>query len=153
LFHPNGRHLFVVAELTAEVRSYSWDAKQGRLQLTQTLAPYPADGKGNKSAGELVLSRDGRYLYVSLRGDQDKIVVYAVNAKQGTLSEIQRVSSIGKTPWSMALDPSGRWLLVTNEVSSSLNVLRRDVATGLLSATDSSLSIPKPVTLAFYPAY
>jgi 6-phosphogluconolactonase len=153
VFHPNGHFLYVNTELSAELRAYSWDAKDGRLQLVQALSPYPAgySGKEEKSSGEIAMSRDGRFLYVSLRGDQDSIVAYAVDKKAGTLKEIQRVSSQGKMPWSFGIDPTGRWMLVTNEASSSVTVFSVDRATGKLSATGESLSIPKPVTVAFYP--
>ena len=93
VFHPNGRFLYLDTELTAAIRSYRWDAKHGRLHLLQTLSPYPADYSGEKSAAEIAISRDGGHLYLSLRGDQNSIVVYAVNKQSGALKEIQRVSS------------------------------------------------------------
>jgi 6-phosphogluconolactonase len=151
VFHPNGKFLYLDTELTAELRAYRWDANNGRLHLVQTLSPYPTGYSGKeKSAGEIAISRDGRFLYVSLRGDQDSIVGYAVNKRAGTLKEIQRISSQGKTPWSFGIDPSGHWMLVTNEASNSVTVFGIDPATGKLNATDESLSIPKPVTVAFY---
>jgi 6-phosphogluconolactonase len=151
VFHPNGKFLYLDTELTAELRAYRWDANHGRLRLLQTLSPYPAGYSGaEKSAAEIVVSRDGRFLYVSLRGDQDSIVGYTVNKQAGTLKEIQRISSHGKTPWSFGIDPTGHWMLVTNEASDSVTVLNIDPATGKLSATNESMSIPKPVTVAFY---
>jgi 6-phosphogluconolactonase len=151
VFHPNGKFLYVETELTADLLVYGWDAKIGRLQPVQTVSPYPADYSGKeKSAGELAVSADGRFVYISLRGDQDSIVGYAVNQRDGTLKEIQRVPCNGKTPWSFGLDPTGRWMLVTNEASDSVSVLHIDPATGLLTVTNESLSIPKPVTVVFY---
>jgi 6-phosphogluconolactonase len=150
LFHPNGHYLLVDAELTAELRSYAWNPKTGQASLVQTVSVYPADGAGNKSAAELALSRDGRFAYVSLRGDQNSIVVYAFDSRRGTLQEIQRISSQGRTPWSFGIDPTGHWMLVTNEASDSVAELKIDPASGRLSATDQSLTVPKPVAVAFY---
>jgi 6-phosphogluconolactonase len=141
----------VNCELTGELRSYSWDARNGTLQLVQSLSPYPAGYAGEKSAAELVVSRDGRFLYVSLRGDEDSILVYAIDARKGTLSETQRVPSGGKTPWSMGIDPTGRWLLVTNQASDSVAVFNVDPATGRLGATNESVEVPDPMAVAFYP--
>jgi len=149
VFHPNGRFLFLDTELTAELRSYRWDARQGHLELVQSLSPYPATFSGEKSAAEIAVSSDGRFAYLSLRGDQDSLVVYAIDRKAGTLTEIQRVASQGKTPWSFGIDPTGRWMLVTNEASSAVAEFKIDRATGKLSATGESLSVPKPVTVAF----
>ena len=150
LFHPNGRYLLANTELTAELRSYAWNAKTGQVSLVQTVPVYPADQSGDKSAAELALSRDGRFVYVSLRGDQNSIVAYAFDPHHGTLREIQRISAQGRTPWSFGIDPTGHWMLVTNEASNLVNELKIDPRTGLLSATDQSLTVPKPVTVAFY---
>lgn len=151
-FHPNGKFLYLTTELTAELRTYRWDAQRGRLQLVNAFSAYPAgySGTADRSAAEVVLSRDGRFLYVSLRGDQDSIVGYEVDDATGTLQEMQRVASQGKTPWSFAIDPTGRWMLVTNEASNSVNVLAVDPVSGKLSATQESLRIPKPLTVTFY---
>jgi 6-phosphogluconolactonase len=151
LFHPNGRFLFVDTELTGELRSYRWDAEKAHLQLLQTLSPYPTNYSGEKSAAEITVTRDGRFAYLSLRGDMNVIVVYSVNKRSGNLKEIQRLSAQGQSPWSFGIDPSGHWMLVTNEASDSVAALRLDPVTGKLSATGESLAIPKPVTVTFCP--
>jgi len=105
---------------------------------------------GEKRWRAIAMSRDGRFLYVSLRGDQDSLVVYSIARDTGQLSEIQRVSALGKTPWSIAIDPAGRWLFVANEASNSVTLFGVDPASGKLTATDASLSIPRPVAVTFY---
>ena len=39
-FHPNGRFLYMNAELTAELRVYRWEAQRGRLQPVETVSTY-----------------------------------------------------------------------------------------------------------------
>jgi 6-phosphogluconolactonase len=150
LFHPNGRILYINYELTGEVRSYRWNRHSGRLELLQSLSPYPADYGGERSAAEIAISRNGQFLYLSLRGDQNVIVAYSIGKASGELTEMQRISSQGKAPWSFGIDPSGHWMLVTNEASNSVAVLRVDPVTGKLAATGESSSVPSPVTVAFY---
>ncbi len=150
-FAPDGKFLFLLTELTAELRVYRWDASAGHLELAQTLSAYPADYSGDqKSGAEIAVSRDGRFLYVSLRGDQDSLVVYEIGRSTGQLHEIQRTSALGKTPWSIAIDPAGRWLFVTNEASNSVTLFGIDPTSGKLTATDASLSVPRPVAVTFY---
>jgi 6-phosphogluconolactonase len=149
-FVPGGKVVLVNTELSAELRSYRWESTAEKLTPEQTIDAFPQGGAGERSGGELTVSKDGRYAYISLRGDQDSIVVYAVNAARGTLTEIERIPSQGKTPWSFGIDPSGHWMLITNEGSSSVAVLKVDPATGLLSTTGISVAVPKPVTVSFY---
>jgi 6-phosphogluconolactonase len=152
VFHPNGKFLYVNTELTAEVRVYRWDAKQGRLQFVEALPAYPAGYAGQaKSSAEIGISGNGRFLYVSLRGDQDSIVGFEVNKNTGKLKEIQRIASQGKSPRSFGIDPTGRWMLVMNEGTNSVNVFGINRATGQLSPTSESLSIPTPAMVDFFP--
>ncbi len=150
-FHPGGGFMYVNSELTGDLRAYSWDASKGALQLVQSLSPYPAAYIGAKSAAEILVSRDGRFVYVSLRGGLNSIIAYAIDANKGTLTEIQRLPSGGKTPWSMGLDLTGRWLLVANQGADAVAVFNVDMATGRLNATTETLEVPDPLTVAFIP--
>jgi 6-phosphogluconolactonase len=149
-FHPNGRWVFVLTELSAEVLAYRWD--HGHLQLVQTATTLAPDFAGKKSGAEIALSRNGRYLYISNRGE-NAIVVYAVNARTGALHEEQRIGSQGEVPWSFAFDPSGRWMLVANETSGNVAVFKVDPATGRLAATEESLSVPHADNVTFLPPH
>jgi 6-phosphogluconolactonase len=148
-FHPNGQLLFLDSELSAEIRSYRWEPDTGRLHLLQTVSTVAPDYQGKKSAAELTVAHDGRFVYVSNRGE-DSIVAYSVDVQSGTLTEMQRVSSQGKTPWSFALDPTGHWMLVANEASSTVVVLEVNPTTGKLTGTPQELSVPKPVSVTFW---
>ena len=99
-------------------------------------------------AAELAVSRDGRFLYVSNRGT-NVLLAYAIDRRNGALTELQRIDAVGKTPWSFGIDPTGRWMVVTNEVSDSLDLFAIDRASGRLSPTGERMSVPKPVVVAF----
>jgi 6-phosphogluconolactonase len=149
LFHPNGRTLYLNNELSGELRSFQWDATAGILMPLQSLSPYPANYSGEKSASEIAISEDGRILYTSWRGDQDNIIVYSIDKQSNNLTELQKISAQGKAPWSFGIDRTGRWMLVTNEGSNSVAVLKIK-ADGTIAPTNQSLSVPSPVTVAFY---
>ena len=151
LFHPNGRFLYLANELTGEIRWYRWGSHSGALQLTKSLSPYPADFSGQRSAAEIAISHDGRYFYLSLRGDQEALITYSIDTASGALTEIQRISPPGKIPWSFSIDPTGHWMLVADQGSNSVDVLAIDAKTGKLAATGESLSVPNPATVAFLP--
>lgn len=95
------------------------------------------------------MSADGRFLYVSNRGTANEIVVYAVGKDDGQLSLLQRRSVEGDHPREFALDPSGNFLLVANQKSNQIVVMRRDPRSGKLGETIQTLSQDAPSDLKF----
>lgn len=149
VFSPDGRFAFLDTELTGEVYVFRWDARAGQLTPVHHISINQPDFTGERSAAEVVVSRDGRFLYVSDRG-ANSLIVYAIDAQSGRLAERQRISGGGDRPWSFAISPSGRWMLVTNEGSSALAEFSIDRRSGRLAATANTLAVPKPVSLSFF---
>jgi 6-phosphogluconolactonase len=148
VFARDGRFVYVLNELSADVLTLSWDAAQGRLALLRTNPISSPDFQGVKSASEMALSKDGRYLYVTDRGEH-AVVVFAVHPETGELSLLQRVPSGGAAPWAFDIDVSGHWMLVANQRSNRINLFRVDPSTGLLTDTGRMLESPGPVSIAF----
>lgn len=149
-FHPRGRFLYLINELTAQAQVFGWDARAGRLSLLQTLSTNSPDHKGESSASEILVSADGRFVYAGNRAE-NSLLVYAVDPRKGTLSPVQRIGSGGEIPWGFAFDPSGRWLLVANEKSDRITIFAIDRHTGRLRDSGQSASSPKPVSFSFGP--
>jgi len=70
----------------------------------------------------LALNRDGSRLY-TVHGDLSDISAFSVDKASGKLTFINRQSTQGKNPVHLALDPSGRFMVVTNHIGHSLAVL------------------------------
>ncbi|MCI4588939.1 lactonase family protein [Sphingobium sp. BYY-5] len=149
-FSPDGRFAFLDTELLAEVHAYRWDARSGTLTQTARVALDAPDFAGTRSAAEIAVSPDGRFLYVSNRG-ANLMHVFAIDRKSGGLTEVQRIDCGGRVPWSFGIDLTGRWLIVTNQGSGNLAVFGVDRASGRLRVTGHSLAVDKPVSLAFFP--
>ncbi|MFI6403674.1 lactonase family protein [Streptomyces sp. NPDC050548] len=147
VFHPDGRKAYLLTELTAELQLLDWDGRSGELTHRQSLAIDSPDFTGTKSGAELAISRDGRFVYASSRGE-NTLVVHEVERRTGLLSLLQRIPSGGLKPWSFTVHPSGRWLLVANEASNTLDVFAVDPRAGLLTGTGNSLSLPNPDSIA-----
>ncbi|MGW0837988.1 lactonase family protein [Streptomyces prunicolor] len=143
VFHPDGRKAYLLTELTAELQLLDWNGRSGKLTKRQSLAIDSPDYTGTKSGAELAISRDGRFVYASSRGE-NTLVVYAVERRTGLLTLLQRIPSGGLKPWSFTVHPSGRWLFVANEASSTVDVFAVDPRSGLLTGTGNSLAIPNP---------
>ena len=148
VFGPSGRSVYVLSELTAELLSLRWDPAQARLSGARVQPVSSAQFQGSRSASEMALGPDGRFLYVADRGE-NQLVVYRIDPVSGELGMVQRVASGGDGLWNFDIHPSGRWLLAAHYRSNSVNLLRIDPATGQLTPTGQALDTPAPVSVAF----
>lgn len=115
----------------------------------QTLALDGPDFTGTKSASDLAISGDGRFVYAGNRGE-NSLTVFAVDPRTDLLGTLQSVPCGGTTPWGFTLHPSGRWLLVANEASNTVNVFGVDRRSGKLTDTGTSLAVPNPDSVTFF---
>jgi 6-phosphogluconolactonase len=150
VFHPNGRWAYNVNELDSTVDLLYWDAKRGTLTPHGNfISTLPADfPKDTAFCSEILVSPDGRFVYVGNRRNET-IAVLNVNPKDGTVVLAQLVPHGGKSARHVTLDPSGRWLLVANQDSNGIVVMRRDAATGKLSEPVHTYAIDSPQCLVF----
>ena len=149
-FHPNGKWAYCVLELSSEVAVLGWNAKAGSLTTLQTLSLIPEGYTGKKPhASEIVLDRNGHFAYAADRFD-DVLVSFGVNPATGELTNLGSSRYGGKTPRHIALDPSEQWMLVANQDSDNISVIKRDVKTGLLADSAArEFPIDKPQCLVF----
>lgn len=148
-FSADGRFIYMESELTAKVYVFALDAKTGKVSEVQQVSGVPAGFTGETSGAEIAVSRDGRFVYTSNRGD-DTLEAYARKQSSGKLTEIQRLPAQGKNPWSFAIDPSAHWLLVTDQASNEVVVLKINPRTGKLSASGMSMPCLSPVSATFW---
>lgn len=150
LIFSGASKVFVVNELTCTVSSFSWDEGQGSLKLLDTVSLLP-DGvelRPEFSAAAIVVSPDdGDFVYATVRG-HDSVSILKIG-RNGTLSLIGNVPSGGKVPRGLGIDPTGRWLLVGNQRSNTVNVFSVDLLSGGLTPTDQVISVGSPVDVRF----
>jgi 6-phosphogluconolactonase len=149
-FSADKKHAYLVTEMGSNV--YVFDYDNGKLKEKQTITLLADNFKGQTAGAAIHLSPDGRFLYASNRLDTNEIIVYAVNQETGELTFVQRQPSMGKNPRDFAIDPTGKFMIIANQNSDSIYVLRIDNATGKLSPTGFRLDIGNPVCLKFAPA-
>lgn len=149
-FHPNGRFLYVANELHSTVVAYSYDGTTGRVEELQSVSTLPEGYSDPNTIAEIVADKQGKYLYVSNRGD-DSIAVFAIDPASGTLRRAGFAKTGGKTPRNFAIDPTGKWLLAANQNSDNIVVFRISPKTGLPAATGEKVSVPAPVCVLFVP--
>ncbi|HDS1699698.1 TPA: lactonase family protein [Pseudomonas putida] len=147
LFDAKGQHAYLTLEMSGEVVMF--DVEDAALLERQRLPLTEQQDAAAKAAGGLHLSADGRFLYVSNRGTANEILVFAVGKNDGQLTFVQRRSVEGDHPREFALDPSGNFLLVANQKSNQIVVMRRDLLTGKLGETVQTMAQDAPSDLKF----
>ncbi|MCK5441838.1 MAG: lactonase family protein [Maribacter sp.] len=145
-FGQDGKYLYVINELNSTLTVFQRDADgtYTELQTQTTLAP---DFEGDSYCADIHLSKDGKFLYGSNRGE-NTIVIFKVNQDNGKISLVGRESIKGDWPRNFGLDPSGNFLLVANQKSNNIVVFKRDAEQGTLSFLNE-LELPSPVCLEF----
>jgi 6-phosphogluconolactonase len=150
VFDATGRHLYVINEMQSTVVAYGYDAANGTLSELQIVSALPKGFARTSEAAEIEMHSSGKFLFASNRGD-DSIAVFAVNAKDGTLTPVEIDSTGGKTPRNFVLDPTGAWLLAANQDSDDIAVFRVDPGSGHLTRSGPLLHVPSPVCVRFVP--
>src|SRR3989442_5870994 len=155
-FHPNGKIFYLLNEMQGTVHVYSYHASgemRPRTRVLQEISTLPADyasAKENTTA-EIALHPSGMFLYASNRG-HDSLVVFAIDAGTGKLTNKGYIPTGGKTPRHFAIDPSGKYLLAENQDSNNIVVFKINPATGGLTATGQEVKVPAPVCIVFVAA-
>lgn len=116
------------------------------FRLFQRVPLLVSPDSARDEAAAIRLSPDHRFLYISVRG-ADQIVV--LERRNGKLQVIQRIPSGGEHPRDIALSPDGRWLLAANRFSGDLVSFPRDSATGRLGAACGHTIIHQGVSIVF----
>ncbi|GGO91033.1 lactonase family protein [Wenjunlia tyrosinilytica] len=148
-FHPSGHVVYVVNELEPVVTVCRWEAEAGRLHEIGE-APMAAPGAGGPDyASNGVVSPDGRFLYVALRGS-DTIAVLSLDDSGEVPQRVTAVGCGGAWPRHLAADPSGRRLYAANERSGEVVWFDIDEGTGVPRQA-GSLAVPAASCVLFGP--
>lgn len=140
LFDGRGERLYVIGELSGDIAVFDHEA--GRLTLRQIVR---ADETGARGAADLHLSPDGRFLYASLRLQNDGIAVFAVHP-DGSL-EKTGYQRTGAHPRHFAV--TEKEVAVACRDADCVEIYERDPRNGQLRDSGRRLRVPRPAFVAF----
>ena len=144
IFSTDGKHLYLINELSGHVIAYRYDHNSGLLHEIQDSL---ADETNAGGSADICISPDGRFLYTSHRLENDGISVFAI-AEDGTLTKTNYLST-GKHPRNFIITPNGKYMLVACRDDNFIEVLLRDPSTGALNDTGERIAVPRPVCIKF----
>ena len=146
VFSEKQGFIYLINELSNTVLVMQQDSGTGELTEVQRLASLPKDFAAKSQAAAIKLSPAQDFLYVSNRG-LNSIAVYAI-VTRGRLQYIQDYSTGGNWPRDFVISNDGEYVLVANQLSNDIKVLKRDNKSGLLSATEHKVTVSQPTFIS-----
>jgi 6-phosphogluconolactonase (cycloisomerase 2 family) len=145
VFHPNGRNFYNLYEHDAKIAVYDYDAAKGGFKPKQLVSALPPKFSGSNLSAEILISADGRFLYVSNRL-HNTVAIFAV-ANDGQLRMISETWVHADYPRGLAIDPSGEFLYSCNQKGDSITSFRISPATGALQFTGRFEPVGSPAVM------
>jgi 6-phosphogluconolactonase len=148
-FHPNGKSVYVINELSNSVTVFAYDPAAGTLVEKQTIPTLPRDFTGTSHCADVKITPNGQFLYGTNRG-HDSIAAYRI-AGDGLLTLIAIEPSLGKGPQNLAVVPGGELLLCANMPGNNVAAFRIDPHSGKLTAVGEPIAISSPSCITILP--
>jgi 6-phosphogluconolactonase len=145
-FHPTGRFVYVLGEITSTLTAYAYDGAAGTLRELQSLSTLPAGWSGQNSTADVHVHPNGRFVYASNRG-HDSLAIFAIDPAAGTLSPLGHESTRGRTPRNFAIDRGGAFLFAANQDSDTIVTFALDGETGRLAPAGPVIELATPVCI------
>ncbi len=146
-FNPDGKTIYVISELNSTVTVVQKEEDEWKVK--QQISTLPADFSGRSYCADIHISKDGKFLYGSNRGD-NSITVFKIKPDTKQLVFLSTVSVEGNWPRNFTLSPDGKFMLVANERSGNITVFKVNQETGIPEFTGKEIKLPAPVCLEFY---
>jgi len=159
---PTGKFAYVANEgcgLSAfgNVSMYSTGTTTG--VLASIGPPVSSNDEGGRS---LAVDPSGKFVYVTNWGEGDtagSISTYTINATTGALTSTGSINEMcpglcAIAPWSIAVDPSGKFVYVANEgglIPTSVSILAINTTTGALASIGTVAAGGRAVSVAVHP--
>jgi 6-phosphogluconolactonase (cycloisomerase 2 family) len=144
-FHPNGRIFYNLYEHDAKIAVYDYDAAKGGFKPKQLVSALPPKFSGSNLSAEVLVSADGRFVYVSNRL-HNTVAIFAV-ANDGQLRMISESWVHADYPRCLTIDPSGEFLYSCNQKGDSITSFRISSATGGLQFTGRFEPVGSPAVM------
>jgi 6-phosphogluconolactonase len=151
VFSPNDKFAYVINELTPVVDVFSHNPHTAELKPIQTISTAPPNRGENDGPAEILVSKNGKYVYASNRGP-GTIAVFSVDHATGKLTLEQTAETGFTMPRGVEFDPTGSVLFVGDQSSDKFETFHVDQASGKLTPTGKSYEAPSPVAFVFVPA-
>lgn len=145
---PDDKMLILINEESSTLTQYHKD-DAGKLSEIRSISALPASCKGTSFASGLVLSQDGRHLYVANRLHNS--ISHFTLDDAGKLTLADNVWTRGDYPRTLALSPDNQYVYALNQRSDTITRFQIDAQSGALTFVEEYLPIGSPSQMVFVP--
>jgi 6-phosphogluconolactonase len=145
VFHPNGKVFYNLYEHDAKIAVYDYDAVKGGFKSKQLISALPPKFGGSNLSSEILITADGRFLYVSNRL-HNTVAIFAVEG-DGQLRTMTETWVHADYPRGLAIDPRGEFLYSCNQKGDSITSFRISAASGALQFTGRFEPVGSPAAM------
>lgn len=146
-FSPDGKTMYIVGELSSQVNVAHLNEDTWEFEDLGTYKTIPEDFEDHNGAAAIRLSKDGKFLYISNRGD-DSLVVFKV-LDNDKLEKIQRISVFGSFPRDFNWDKTQEYLVAANQNTNNATLYRRNSEDGTLTPIQKDILAPEATRVLF----
>ncbi len=147
VFHPNGRWFYSINEEASTLSFMTYDASTGTLTPVSEIPTLPPDFVGTNFTSEVIISRDGRFVY-GLNRLHDTVAIFSIDGV-GRPTLIGEEATRGDYPRSCGLDPTGSYLYACNHRGDSVVAFRVDGGGRHLNFTNQYTAVGSPAVITF----
>jgi 6-phosphogluconolactonase (cycloisomerase 2 family) len=146
-FSSDGRFFYSIQEEGSTIAVFEYGQDLGTLALKQTISTLPPGFEGSNFCSEVLVSKDGKYLYAGNRL-HDSIAIFSIG-QDGLLTYLGEEWTRGNYPRSFNFDPTGQFLYCCNQRADHVTVFRVDLLHGSLQFTGHYASVGNPSMIEF----
>jgi 6-phosphogluconolactonase len=146
VFSSNGSKMYVINELNSTIVVFNV-VENGGLVLAQSLATVKKGFEEKNYCADIHIGKNEEFLYGSNRGE-NSIVTFRIE-KDGLLNLAGHTSCEGDWPRNFVIDPAGKYILVGNQKSGNIAILKIDAKTGVPSKLTQKIDLASPACLKF----
>ncbi len=143
-FHPNGKWIYVLNELSLTVSVFDYDAALGTMKIRQTIETVPQAALEREESQKLL--RDSGPSERPIRIRCQSWTRHHHRIRRGCIFWRAKVDSDeqvrGSTPRNFNLTPDGQWLLAAGQLSNTLAVFSLDATSGKMTFHQQSAFVP-----------
>lgn len=145
-FHPEKPLLYGSNEGCEKVYTYSCNPENGKLlMLCETSLRSRTENEDIHMSSDILISPDGRFLYVALRG-VNRLISFELD-EYGFPQKLEEISCGGNNPRGLSMDSDGKFLYSCNTESDNITCFRVQ-ENGYLQKHES-IQISRPANMIF----